>query len=117
MDRVSRYRQLVERTLTEYASIPYSCGELERQTVFDRTSDHYLLMVLGREGIRGVHGCLAHLDIKDGKVWIRRDGTDPGMARQLRAAGIPPEDIVLAFRLPDTPGEPFLTMAEVLALP
>ncbi len=114
MDRVKNYRELIERVLTEYASIPYSYGELEKQTVFDRASDHYLLMVLGREGIRGVHGCTAHIDIKDGKVWIRRDGTDPGMARQLMAAGIPPEDIVLAFRLPDTPEESFATAAAAL---
>jgi hypothetical protein len=114
MDRVNHYRQLIERTLTEYARIPYSHGELETQTVFDRASDHYLLMVLGREGIRRVHGCIAHIDIKDGKVWIRRDGTDPGMARELMAAGIPPEDIVLAFRLPDTPEGTFPTVASAL---
>ncbi len=114
MDRVSQYRQLVERVFTEYASIPYSHGQLESQTVFDPASDRYLLMVLGREGNRRVHGCVAHVEIKDGKVWIRRDGTDPGMAYELMAAGIPAEDIVLAFRLPDTPGEPFPTAASVL---
>jgi hypothetical protein len=115
MDRVNQYRQLIERTLSDYARIPYSHGELETQTVFDHASDHYLLMVLGREGNRRVHGCVVHIDVKDGKVWIRRDGTDPGIARELMAAGIPPEDIVLAFRLPDSPGEPFPTAASVLA--
>ena len=114
MDRLSQYRHIIEQVLTDYASVPYSHGELESQTVFDRASDRYLLMVLGREGIRGVHGCVAHIDIKDGKVWIRRDGLDPGVARELMVAGIPPEDIVLAFRPTEMPGEPFPTAAAAL---
>jgi hypothetical protein len=114
MDRVSPYGQIIERVLTEYANVPYSYGELESQTVFDRTSGRYLLMVLGRDGNKRVHGCIAHLEVKDGKVWIPRDGTDPGMARQLISAGIPPEDIVLAFRLPEEWGGPFPTAAAVL---
>jgi hypothetical protein len=103
MDTLNRYRDLVERVLTDYASIPFSHGEIETQTVFDRRSDHYLLMLLGCEGIYRVHGCLVHIDIRDGKLWIQRDGTERGIARELVEAGVPAEDIILAFRIPDPP--------------
>src|SRR5207244_12216418 len=96
--------------------IPYSHAELESQTVFDREAGHYLLMVFGRDQNRRVHSCSIHVDIKDGKLWIRWDGIEYGMARELMDAGVPPEDIVLAFRAPERPGEPPMTAASLLAL-
>ncbi|NER33043.1 MAG: XisI protein [Oscillatoria sp. SIO1A7] len=35
------------------------------------------------------------------KIWIQRDGTEDGMATELAAAGIPKEQIVLAFHPPE----------------
>ena len=93
------YRTIIERVLTEYARYPYAHGEVDRQTVFDRARDHYLLMSVGWDG-RRVHGCLIHIDLIDGKCWIQRDGTESGIALELEAAGIPKDHIVLAFRPP-----------------
>jgi hypothetical protein len=98
MDTVAQYRQLIETLLREYARIPYAHGEIDRETIFDRETDRYLLMLVGWEGIRRVHGCLIHVDIIDGKIWIQRDGTERGIARDLIEAGVPKEQIVLAFR-------------------
>ena len=44
-----------------------------------------------------MHGCVVHIDIKDGKVWLQYDGTSQPVADELIAAGVPQEDIVLAF--------------------
>jgi hypothetical protein len=101
MATLEHYRQLIERTLTAYAQIPYAYGDIQIQTVFDRESDHYLLMLVGHEGVRRVHGCLVHVDIIDGKIWIQRDGTEQGIARDLLEAGVPKDRIVLAFRSPE----------------
>jgi len=101
MDTNSAYRQLIERTLTEYAQIPYAHGDIQIQTIFDRAGDHYLLMLVGRDGIRRVHGCLVHVDVIDGKIWIQRDGTEHGIARDFIAAGVPKQQIVLAFHSPE----------------
>ncbi len=101
MDTITTYRPLVERILTEYAQIPYAHGDIQLQTVFDRQGDHYLLMLVGREGVRRVHGCLVHVDIHEGKLWIQRDGTEHGVARDLLEAGVPKEHIVLAFHSPE----------------
>ena len=98
MDNLDTYRQLAEKILTGYTTIPYAYGNIRIQTVFDRAADHYMLMLVGREGVRRVHGCLVHLDIIDGKIWIQRDGTEHGVARDLLEAGVPRDNIVLAFR-------------------
>jgi hypothetical protein len=58
-------------------------------------------MVVGWDGIRRVHGCLVHLDIIDGKIWIQRDGTEDGIAQELLDAGIPKDQMVLGFKPPD----------------
>jgi hypothetical protein len=48
-----------------------------------------------------VHGCVVHIDLIDGKCWIQRDGTETGIARDLVAAEIPKDRIVLAFKSPE----------------
>jgi hypothetical protein len=49
---------------------------------------------------RRVHGCLVHVDIINGKIWIQRDGTERGIANELVEAGVPRDHIVLGFRSP-----------------
>jgi hypothetical protein len=98
--RLDSDRTIIERVLTEYSKYPYSYGEIQRQLVFDRTRDHYLLLSVGCDK-RRVHGCLIHIDLIDGKCWIQRDGTEDGIAYDLEAAGIPKDRIVLAFQPPE----------------
>lgn len=102
MDTLTRYRQVIETILAEYARIPYAHGDIEQQTVFDRERDHYLLVNVGWDKKRQIHGCLVHVDIIDGKFWIQRDGTEDGIATDLEAAGVPKDHIVLAFHAPET---------------
>jgi hypothetical protein len=99
MDTLTHYRHLIETILTNHASVPYAYDEIETETVFDRERDHYLLMNVGGDG-RRVHGALVHIDIRDGKIWILRDGTERGIAYKLEEAGIPRNQIVLGFHEP-----------------
>ena len=59
MDTLDAYRDQIEEILTEHARIPYAHGNTQKHTIFDRRQDRYLLMLVGREGYRRVHGCLA----------------------------------------------------------
>jgi hypothetical protein len=95
---VDSYREIIEDILTEYASIPYAYGDIQTEVVFDRVRDRYLLVNIGWEDGRRVHGSLVHIDIIGGMVWIQRDGTEHGIAKELTRAGIPKERIVLGFR-------------------
>ena len=49
----------------------------------------------------GHPGSMIHVDIIGGKVWVQYDGTSRPVAEELAAAGIPREEIVLAFHPAD----------------
>jgi XisI protein len=51
------------------------------------------------DGFR-MYGCLIHVDIKDGKIWIQYDGTEYSVANELIDLGVPKQDIVLAYHAP-----------------
>lgn len=55
---------------------------------------------MGWEELRRVYGCIIHIDIKDGKIWIQRDGTETRVANELVTAGVPKQDIILGFHAP-----------------
>ncbi len=97
MDRVEQYRQIVERIIEEYASWGPSRGRSSSEAIVDREKDHYELLHVGWDDERRVHGTVIQIDIIGGKVWIQHDGTDHPVAEELIAAGVPKEDIVLAF--------------------
>jgi hypothetical protein len=98
MDKLTQYRQIVRQILMTYARIQPSYGEIERQTIFDLEQDHYQVLNTGWEDDRRVYGCLIHLDIQDGKIWIQYDGTERGVANDLIEANVPKQDIVLAYQ-------------------
>jgi hypothetical protein len=93
------YRELVQTILKSH-SIHHSNDNTEVQLIFDSERDHYQVLHLGWEELRRVYGCIIHVDIKDGKIWIQRDGTEVGVANELVAAGVPKQDIVLGFHAP-----------------
>jgi XisI protein len=101
MDVLKKYQKIIEEILTEYIKIPYSNRQLEIKLIIDRTATNYIVMTLGWQGEERVHGCIIHIEIINGKIWIQRDGTEYGIANELVAAGIPKDKIVLAFHPED----------------
>ena len=39
MDKLAKYRQIVQDVLQEYAAVPISNGDVQTQTIFDREND------------------------------------------------------------------------------
>jgi len=101
MDRIESYRQIICEVLSEYIELKYANGQIENETVFDPNNDRYLVVSVGWQGIKRVHGVLIHIDIINNKVWIQRDGTEFGIAKDLVIKGIPKSDIVLGFHSPE----------------
>jgi hypothetical protein len=100
---IEQYRQNIQKLLSERArraSTQQNAQEYEVQTVFDVERDRYQLLYVGWRGNKRQFGCILHLDIKDGKIWIQHDGTEVGIANQLVELGVPRQDIVLAFHEP-----------------
>ena len=100
MGEQNRLREFIKKILMEYAQYKPSYGDIEVQTIFDTESDHYQLVSVGWNGNRRIHGCVLHLDVKNGKIWIQHDGTEEGVANELVRLGVPKDQIVLAFHSP-----------------
>ena len=100
MDKRTEDQRLIEQILTDYAKLAYAHADYERETVFDREQNRFLLMVHGWEGFRRVHHCSIHVDIIVGKFWIQCDNSERGVAMDLVDAGVPKDRIVLGFRSP-----------------
>jgi hypothetical protein len=97
MDKLDRYRQIVRGLIEEYARYKPANGQIDTEAIVDRERDHYEVMHIGWDGVRRVHGAVVHIDIRGGRVWVEYDGTSRPVVEELLAAGIPREDIVLAF--------------------
>jgi XisI protein len=100
---VEEYRQYIRQLLSERSqrsSSQRNAQEYEVQTIFDAERDHYQLLYVGWRDNKRDFGCILHLDIKGGKIWIQHDGTEVGIANQLVEMGVPKQDIVLAFHEP-----------------
>jgi hypothetical protein len=80
---------------------PPSHGDIAVETVFDEANDHYELIYAGWSGPYRIHGSAIHIDIRNDKIYIQHDGTEEGVATHLLQAGIPHDQIVLAFKHPD----------------
>ncbi len=101
MDQLEHYRDIIERVLTNHADPEESRQPIKSEVIFDRKRDHYLLLHMGWQGDRRIHGIVAQIDLIDGKVWIQRDGIEYGIAQDLLDAGVPKEHIVLGFKSPE----------------
>jgi len=100
MERVD-YGKIIEETLANHTGNDLE-EETEVQLIIDQEGNHYQILHLGwieEEQVR-VYACIIHIDIKDGKIWIQRDGTEIGVANELLKMGVPKQDIVLGFQAP-----------------
>lgn len=103
MDKLTNYANLIKRLLSEFADLVSRTpsGEAEIQCAFDDERGQYLLLKTGRAGGRRVRGTTLYLRIRGEKIWIEEDWTEDGIATRLVAAGVPRDDIVLAFHPAD----------------
>ena len=101
MDKLDTYRQILQSIVEKHAQYKISGDKLEAIPVCDTIHDNYMLLDIGWSKSGRVHGVVFHLRIRDGKIWVEEDGIEYGIAQDLLDAGIPKEDIVLAFYRPD----------------
>ncbi len=100
MDNLEQLRDVIEKVLTDYKNFGGK-DDIETRTVFDREHDQYLLVHVGWQNDIRMHGCLIHIEIIKGKIWIQYDGTEDGIALDLEKEGIAKDQIVLGFHPAD----------------
>ncbi|ABA21887.1 XisI protein-like protein [Trichormus variabilis ATCC 29413] len=102
MDKLTEYPKIIKRILTEYVEL---CKQnpnpgIETFLIVDESKAHYIWMNLGWQNGDRISGMTVYVRIRDDKFWIEEDWTEDGIATDLVRAGIPKEDIVLAFHEP-----------------
>ena len=100
MEKLDQYRQHIKQLLSDYARHGPSDDEVSTELIFDTERDHYQVVSTGWKNRRSMYGCVVHLDIKNGKIWVQHDGTEIGFANELVKLGVPKTDIVLGFQEP-----------------
>ena len=100
MARIEEYRRNIQQVLEKYGKYKPAFGDVEVEIVRDVENDHYQLVNVGWNGQERVYGCILHMDIKNGKIWIQHNGTEIAIADELVELGVPKTDIVLGFHAP-----------------
>jgi serine/threonine protein kinase len=93
------YSQIIQDILITHSANDVANGT-EVQLLFDVERHHYQVLNIGWKEQRRIYRVIIHVDIKDKRIWIQRDGTEIVIANELIAAGVPKEDIVLGFQAP-----------------
>jgi hypothetical protein len=97
MDKVTRYRQIIQQVLENYAQA-MSCGnQVQILPVCDTRHDQYLLVSLGWSNKRREHAIVFHAQLRNGQFLIEDDRTEEGFSNRLLTAGVAEEDIELAW--------------------
>lgn len=99
-DKLTRYREIAQSIVQLYASWSPRNDD-SRKVVIDAERDHYLLMNVEWKEDQRVYHTVIHFDIINDKFWIQDDRTNRSVAQALLEAGVPREDIVLAFHPPE----------------
>ena len=102
MDKIAHYQQIIKQVVLRHAQgykAPDS-EEYDEQRIIDDVNGHYLLMGVGWQKYKRLHGISLHIDLIGDKIYIQQDWTEPGAASELEALGVPKSDIVLAFHAP-----------------
>lgn len=102
MDKLTEYSMLIKRILTEYIELSnrHPNPDIETFLIVDDVKAHYIWMNLGWQNDDRINGMTVYVRIRDGKFWVEEDWTEDGIATDLVRAGVPKEDIVLAFHEP-----------------
>ncbi|NET81518.1 MAG: XisI protein [Moorea sp. SIO1F2] len=85
--------------LNRHKNNPISNTVISKIIVSDDKT-RYLVIREGWNDTQRIHSLIFDAEIRNNKIWLHHDGLDHGITEELLAAGIPKEQIVLAFHPP-----------------
>ncbi len=98
MDTLKKYKDHITEIITRYANRkPANRPDVGYQLVVDEKRLQFILLALGWHEREYIHNWIFHLQLKDGKIWIHEDLSDPGIKVLLMERGVPESDIILGF--------------------
>jgi XisI protein len=104
MDKLTSYRDPINRILSEYVELSNRRPQpgIETILIMDEARGHYMWLKLGWTDGKRAKYITAYVRLGEDKFWIEEDWTEDGIATDLVREGVPREDIVLAFHDPET---------------
>jgi hypothetical protein len=104
MDKLTSYRDLIKRILSEYVELSNRQPQpgIETILIMDEARGHYMWLKLGWADGKRAKYITVYVRLREAKFWIEEDWTEDGIATDLVREGVPREDIVLAFHDPET---------------
>lgn len=102
MDKLSNYREAIKNILNTYKELinRQPNPEIDSVFIFDEHNDNYAWLRFGWTKNGRLDAITVFARLRDGKFYIEEDWTEEGIANELVEAGVPKEDIVLAFQPP-----------------
>ncbi len=103
MEKLNAYREIARQVLLGHAkpaelAYPPSVEEI---VVLDEERGNYQILRWGWDQSKRAKWMIVYFRLKNEKFWIEQDMTEKGIANELLDAGVPREDIVLAFHEPE----------------
>jgi hypothetical protein len=103
MAGLTEYKEIVKATLRQYQERYLSRsiqGDVETLLTFDDEHGIYLVLRTGWQAKERIQHILIYIRLVDGRVCVEEDWTDFDVVGRLLDAGVPQDDIVLAFHHP-----------------
>lgn len=96
------YQTLLKQIFLDYAALLNRRPQpnIETELVIDEERGQYILHILGWKEKARVWNTPLYVRLHNGKIWVETDWIEEGVTEKLLAAGVPKEDIVLAFQHP-----------------
>lgn len=105
MDKLVKYRQIIKDIIRQYEAWgqpPHTLpDQVEDHAVIDEENSRYILFRTGWWRDERINAAALYVRLYNDKIYIEEDLTEDGIATDLLAAGVPREDIVLAFHPPE----------------
>ena len=103
MAGISEYQDLIEKILSRYVELDklQPTNGIEYLFIADDERGHYFWLNLGWRNNKRINAETVYVRLLKGKFWIETEWTENGIAEDLIAAGVPENDIVLAFQPPN----------------
>ena len=101
MGSIEELRGAIARVFRSWEAFPSALSKFRIVGVLDVAHDRYTLTHVDFDGERYQSLLLAHLEIREGKIWILTDNTEEGLATELVAEGVSKDRIVLGYYSPE----------------
>lgn len=99
--QLTPYQSLLKELVIRHSNVFSVDQTCELLPVWDLDNNQFLLIDTGWNAAGRVHNIVFHARIKNGKIWIEWDSLGDGVTDELLGAGVPHQDIVLAFYRPE----------------